>query len=183
MVLATAALIAVSAWAVIGLISEQNALSTAQRDGSDQVELLSAANVLLARAQGDLSLELVNRGTDTTDPGDFTKVVRLLTTSGLATRIGPGFASYLDAAHRTQGLENGGQLKSAMDRDPAVSAISDRLSDRLVTEIAVAQDRFATSAADASSALSGLAPAIPLITVLAAALSLLGLRQRINEYR
>jgi hypothetical protein len=70
-----------------------------------------------------------------------------------------------------------------MDRDPAVSAISDRLSGRLVTEIAVAQNRFATSAADASSALSGLAPAIPLITVLAAALSLLGLRQRINEYR
>ena len=39
------------------------------------------------------------------------------------------------------------------------------------------------SAADASSDLSGLALAIPLITILAAVLALLGLRQRINEYR
>lgn len=183
MALGTLALIAVSAWAVIGLIGEQNALATARRDGSDQVELLSAANVLLSRAQGDLSLELVNRGTDTTDPEDFVKVVRVLSASGLAARIGPGFAAYLAAAHRTQGLENGGQLALAIAQDPAVSSISDRLSAHLVTEIGAAQDRFSGSAADAASALSGLWLAIPLITVLAAALALLGLRQRLNEYR
>jgi len=183
MVLGTVALIAVSAWAVIGLISEQNALATAQRDGSDKVELLSATNVLLSRAQGDLSLALVNRGTDVTDPQDFATVMRVLTTSGLATRLGTGLRSYQGVARRIQDLENGGQLGRAIAVGPEAGSISERLSTRLVAATAAAQDRFARSAADAASALSGLWLAIPLVTVLAAALALLGLRQRINEYR
>ncbi|HTU85816.1 MAG TPA: hypothetical protein VMF57_09600 [Solirubrobacteraceae bacterium] len=183
MVLATVALVAVSAWAVIALVSEQNALATAQREGSDSVELLSAANVLLSRAQGDLSLALVNRGTDVTDPEDFATVMRVLQASGLAGRLGPGFVSYRAAASRVQSLENAGELIPAIQAAPAASTISDRLTSLANARIAAAQHRFTSSAADASSALSGLALAIPLITTLAAALSLLGLRQRINEYR
>jgi hypothetical protein len=183
MVLATVALIGVSAWAVIGLISEQNAFATAQRDGSDSVELLSAANVLLSRAQGDLSLALVNRGTDVTDPEDFARVKRTLSTSGLASRLGPAFPSYLAAAKRVQDLENGGQLGPAIATAPNASKISDRVSAGVTTRIAAAQERFTANAADASSDLGGLNLAIPLITTLAAVLVLLGLRQRINEYR
>ncbi len=183
MVLATVALIAVSAWAVIGLVSEQNALATAQRRGSDSVELLSAANVLLSRAQGDLSLALVNRGTDVTDPQDFSAVMHKLQTSGLAARLGPGFATYQATANRVESLENGGSLGPAIQAAPRASAISDQLSGGLDARIADAQQRFMRSAAAASSDLSGLGLAIPLITVLAAVLALLGLRQRINEYR
>jgi hypothetical protein len=183
MLLGTVALVAVSTWAVIGLISEQNALATTQRDGSDQVELLSAAGVLLSRAQGDLSLALVNRGTDVTDPQDFAKVKRVLLDRGLASRIGPGFPSYLTLADRVQSLEAGGQLGPAIALDPTASDLSDHLAAGLTQRIAIAQDRFAGSASGAASALSGLWLAIPLITVLAAALALLGLRQRINEYR
>jgi len=183
MVLATVALIAVSAWSVIGLLSEQNALGSAQRNGSDSVELLSAANVLISRAQGDLSLALVNRGTDVTDPQDFAAVMRTLQTSGLAGRLEPGFITYRTTANRIENLENSGALGPAIQAAPAASTVSDRLSAQLVTEIAAGQERFTRSAADASSALGGLALAIPLITVLVAALALLGLRQRINEYR
>jgi hypothetical protein len=183
MLLGAVALVAVSAWAVIGLISEQNALATAQRDGSDQVELLSAAGVLLSRAQGDLSLALVNRGTDVTDPHDFAKVKGVLLVRGLTSRVGPGFPAYLSLADRVQNLEQGGQLSRAIALDPTASDLSDRLSAGLTHRIAAAQRRFARSAADAGSALGGLWLAIPLITVLAAVLALLGLRQRINEYR
>jgi hypothetical protein len=183
MVLATVALIAVSAWAVIGMVSEQNALVAAQRRGSDSVELLSAANVLLSRAQGDLSLALVNRGTDVTDPQDFTDVMHELQTSGLAARLEPGFATYQATTNRVQNLENGGALGQAIQAAPAASAISDELSSDLDTRIASSQQRFMHSAAAASSDLGGLGLAIPLITVLAAVLALLGLRQRINEYR
>jgi hypothetical protein len=183
MLLGSAALIAASAWAVIGLISEQNALAAAQRDGSDQVELLSAAGVLLSRAQGDLSLALVNRGTDVTDPQDFAAVMHTLSSSGLAGRIGAGFVDYRAAANQVESLENSGQLQPAINLAPAAGAISDRLSRRLEARITAAQQRFTRSAADASSALSGLSLAIPLITALAAVLALLGLRQRINEYR
>ena len=183
MVLATVALVGVSAWALIGLTSEQNALATAQRQGSDSVELLSAANVLLSRAQGDLSLALVNRGTDVTDPQDFAKVNQALSASGLAGRLGPAFPSYLAAAKRVQDLETSGQLGPAIAASPTASQISDRVTHGVATRIAGAQTRFERSATDASSALDGLGLAIPLITALAAVLLLLGVRQRINEYR
>jgi hypothetical protein len=183
MVLATLALIGMSAWAVIGMVSEQNALAKAQRRGSDSVELLSAANVLLSRAQGDLSLALVNRGTDVTDPQDFSAVMRELQTSGLAAQLGPGFATYQATANRVQRLENGGSLGPAIQAAPRASAVADQLSSGVDARIADAQQRFMHSAAAASSDLGGLGLAIPLITILAAVLALLGLRQRINEYR
>jgi hypothetical protein len=183
MVLGTVALLAVSAWTVIGLISEQNALAKAQRQGSDSVELLSAANVLVSRAQGDLSLALVNRGTDVTDPQDFAQVKSVLEDSGLGNRVGPALPAYLAAAKQVQNLENGGQLQAAIRQAPTASDIADRLSDGVNTRIAAANKRFESSAADASSALGGLGLAIPLVTALAALLVLLGLRLRINEYR
>jgi hypothetical protein len=183
MVLGTVALLGVSGWAVIGLISEQNSLSTAQRRGSDSVELLSAANVLLSRAQGDLSLALVNRGADENDPKDFARVKRALATSGLANRVGSGFPAYLALAKHLQDLENAGQLLPAIKLAPRAGDISDGLGHGLQTRIGAAQNRFERSAADASSALSGLGLAIPLVTALAGVLVLLGLRQRINEYR
>jgi hypothetical protein len=183
MALGTVALIAVSAWSVIGLVSEQSALADAQHHGSDSVELLSAANVLLSRAQGDLSLALVNRGTDTADPQDFATVLHTLSTSGLAARIGSGFAAYHAAAIRIQTLENSGQLERAITLAPTASDVSDALNRNLLDRTAAAQQRFADAAADASADLDGLWLAIPLIATLAAVLALLGLRQRINEYR
>jgi hypothetical protein len=183
MVLATVALIGVSAWAVIGLISEQNALATAQHDGSDSVELHSAANILLSRAQGDLSLALVNRGTDVTDPEDFAEVEHVLASSGLTNHIGPGYRTYLSVTKQTQDLERNGQLGAAIGRERSASDIADSMSAGLGSRIRAAQRSFTTSAADASSALDGLGLAIPLITALAAVLILLGLRQRIIEYR
>lgn len=183
MLVATALLAAVLGWSLIGFVSEQNALAKAQRQGSDSVEMLSAARVLLSRAQADLSLTLVNRGTDTADPADFTAVMRVLTRGSLANGLHAGFATFDTAARRVQQLEGRGALETAITQAPGVAAISDELSASLTRRISAAQARFAHSAGDAASALDGLAFAIPLISVLAAVLALFGLRQRINEYR
>ena len=200
MVVATIVLAGVSVWGIVGLVSAQNALQTAQRNGSDPVEALSAATVLLSRAQGDLSLTLVNRGSDTADPADF-KVVRrvferpgglIAESSALARRIGTTVAAqrfdseytaYQAKASQLAELENGGQLISAIALAPQASAISEQMTNNLAQRIQAAQSRFARAAANATSSLDGLAFAIPLVTVLAAVLTLLGLRQRINEYR
>lgn len=183
MLIATVALAAVSVWAIIALISEQNSLATAQRHGSDPVEARSAANVLLSRAQGDLSLTLVNRGTDQIDPLDFTAATRVLTTSRLAPPLTASLIAYRAAGDRVQQLERGGGLASAIQQAQGVATISHQLSGELAGESAAAQSRFIVAANDAASSLSGLGLAIPLVSVLVAVLSLLGLRQRINEYR
>jgi hypothetical protein len=117
-----------------------------------------------------------------TDPQDFADVIRTLETSGLDNAMGAGFAAYRAAASRIENLENSGLLGTAIQRAPAASAISEQLSASLGARIAAAQRRFTSSAADASSDVAGLWLAIPLITLLAAVLALVGLRQRISEY-
>ncbi len=197
MLVTTVAVVAISVWGIVGLINEQNALATAQRHGSDSVEVLSATTVLLSRAQGDLSLALVNRGTDETDSLDRQAVNRVLPpvvsevsvlarrtgTTAAASRFDSDYASYQAKAAQVTNRENSGDLPGALALAPAAGAISDQLSADLGGQITAAGRRFARSAADATSALDGLSLAIPLVTVLAGTLALLGLRQRINEYR
>jgi hypothetical protein len=200
MVVGTVVVAGVSVWGIVGLVSAQNALKTAQSKGSDSVEALSAATVLLSRAQSDLSLAIVNRGTDTADPNDFQVVRRVLEGPGgviaeisaLARRTGTTadaqkfdseYAAYRTKTRELTGLEDSGQLTDAIRLAPQASAISEQLSHNLAQQIDSAQGRFNRAAANATSATDGLAFAIPLITALAAVLMLLGLRQRINEYR
>lgn len=183
MLIATVALAVVSVWALVAVTSEQNSLASAQRNGSDSLEALSVADVLLSRAQRDLSLTLVNRGTDEIDPLDFTAVTRVLSAGPIAAPLTSRFASYRVAGDRVQQTEAQGLLEPAISQLRPVAAMSQQLSDQLGREITAADARFKHAAGDAASALSGLGLAIPLITVLVAVLSLLGLRQRINEYR
>jgi hypothetical protein len=197
MLAATVGVAAIAVWGVVALINEQNSLSTAQKHGSDSVEVLSASTVLLSRAQGDLSLALVNRGTDETDQLDLTAVERALTpltheisvlarrtgTTPAADRFDVDYGSYQAQTNRIKELQNNGELPAALALEPATSALSDRLSSDLGGQVQAAQGRFTTAATDATAALGGLAFAIPVITVLAAVAALLGLRERINEYR
>ena len=200
MLLATVAVAAVAVWGIVALIDEQNSLASSQRDGSDSVEVQSAATVLLSRAQGDLSLTLVNRGSDTSDQADFDSLqpplgrligemsvlARRTDTSASANRFDSDYAAYQAQANRIKYLEGRGRLTGstgALALEPRTAAISDQLGDDLHGQIVAAQARFDHAAADATSALKGLSVAIPVITVLAAVAALLGLRQRINEYR
>jgi hypothetical protein len=198
---ATAAVLVHSIWGVIGFVREQNALANAQRHGSDPVQVLSAARVLASRAQSDSSLTLVNRGSDEQDPRDFVAVetalgplVREAATldRGTGTSAGPraladDFASYKREQALIAGLERRGQIPAAIGVEVGSEARGrspmDRINANLAIQIAAAQARFAHSAADATSALTGLSIAIPVLTLAAIALALLGLRQRINDYR
>jgi hypothetical protein len=197
MLVATLAVAAVSVWGAVGLVNEQSSLSTAQQKGSDSVEVLSAATVLQSRAQSDLALTLVNRGTDQTDSTDFNSVqpvlgnlvgeisalARRTDRRAAAGRFDVDYASYVAQANVIKHLEQEGRLPEALAHEPATAQISDQLSTDLRQQIGAAQGRSARAAADATSALSGLSVAIPLVAVLAAVAALLGLRQRINEYR
>jgi hypothetical protein len=191
MLLATSVLLGVSIWAVIGFVGEQNALARSRRN-SDAVEVLAATKVLLSRAQSDQSLTLVNRGSDETDPLDFTAVTKALAPlmtevrrvgGGPGAAVVAGYGSYEAQAKHVLALENGGQLSSAIARASDADTIASRLNLSLAAQIKAAQTRFVRSARSATSSLSGLLIAIPILTVGAAALALVGLRPRMGEYR
>jgi hypothetical protein len=207
MLAATAVLIVLSVWGLVGLLGEQSALASAQRNGSDSVEVLSATRILASRLQSDESLALVTRGGDSHPSADFAVVMAALAgdnarsglmaqvatlakrtgTSGAAAALADTLASYRAQHARITALATGGQFPDAVTLEVSSAATGagpyDRLSGNLTAQISAAQRRFTHDAGDATSALAGLSIAVPALTALAAALALLGLRQRINEYR
>jgi hypothetical protein len=204
MLAASVAVLVVSVWGLAGLIAEQSSLADAQHKGSDPVEVLSATRILVSRAQSDESLTLVNRGSDQKYLGDFDAVMRALAPGGPllagvtsavggqgATGAGRGlaltFAAYRAQHAQIDRLARQGNIPDAIRVAVGVAAgnssPSVRLSTDLESQIQAAQNRFARSASDATSALTGLSVGGAVLTVLAAGLTLLGLRRRINEYR
>jgi hypothetical protein len=179
MVLATAVLAGIAAWTLIGVVDEQNALAAAHRD-SDAVEVLSASRILLARAQSDESLKLVGRGSDQIAPLDFARVRRALAPPA-------GLIGEAEAVSARMGLRAPeGRLAggfASFARSPSSVLAADRLSAILDRQSGAAQAQFARDSSDARSSLSGLAVAIPVLAAVALALALLGVRQRLQEYR
>jgi hypothetical protein len=179
MLLASAMLAGTAIWSLIGVINEQNALAAAHRD-SDAVEVLSASRILLSRAQSDESLTLVGRGSDKTAPLDFARVSRALGSPS-------GLVAETETAMVRVGIVDGTRgvpaEYAAFIRAPSSFAAADRLNATLDGRIGAAQGRFAGDAADASASLSGLSIAVPALTLAVAALALLGVRQRLEEYR
>jgi hypothetical protein len=197
---AAAGLVAILAvWGTVGLLSEQSSLSTARKNGSDAVEVLAATRILTLRAQRDESLALVAR--DGGESADLAAVTRVLAPGSgalvaedgrIARRTGTidqqrslsnELAAYLAAHDRVASLEATGRFANALAAAPAEAALSTRLDTDLQTQIGAAQRRFTSSAGSATSDLSGLGLATALMVAAAAALVLIGLRPRINEYR
>jgi hypothetical protein len=179
---------------VVGLIGEQNALASARR-ASDSVELLSASRVLVSRAQSDQSLTLANRGSDQADPADFNVVMRALAppggllgaaassqTSAASHRLNDEFAAYRTEASRISALEQSGNVSEATNAGASGSegAVLSRDLSQLST---ASQKRFTARARDATGSLAGLSIAIPVLTVIGAALAIFGVAQRLEEYR
>jgi hypothetical protein len=159
--------------------------------------------VLLARAQSDVSLTLVNRGSDEGDPLDLTAMMGALAppgggpglinevrvlgrrtgSKGATSRFLAEFNTYRAETARLSALEKTGEITTALSSEPGAAFTAAQMSAALGSQISAAQRRFERDAADGASALGGLWLALPLFTALAAVLALLGLRQRINQYR
>ncbi|MDX6717941.1 MAG: hypothetical protein QOJ63_195, partial [Solirubrobacteraceae bacterium] len=98
------------------------------------------------------------------------------------------YRAYLAAHRRVVAQERLGDftaaVRLAVRPGPGRSAAAkDALNGALKREVAVAQGHFERAASNADATLGGLAAGIPLLTVLCAALALLGVRQRLNEYQ
>ena len=158
----------------------------AQRDGSDSVQILSAARILALRAQADESLALVARGGGDQYVTDFDNVDGLARTAerpagrrgaaGARGRARPPPSQALTpdwrdlrAAHmRVAPLEADGQFGDAVHLAVGAGAREAALADRAQPRVRRADRRCPaalrrTAAGDARSALAGLAVGIPLL--------------------
>ena len=204
LVIATVLLAGLGIWIVLGLSGQQNALSAAQRKGSDSVQLLSASRVLALRAQLDDSLALIGRGSDTTHLPDFDRTMLALRgkgagggllgeaeraarrsdTAGSVSAVRASLARFERAHTLVASRETRSHYTSAVRKYLESELVEARRSDAaLERETRAAQARFATNAGDANAAVRGMWIAIPLGALAIAALAVLGISYRVREYR
>jgi hypothetical protein len=201
----TLLLAGLAVWGVVALSGDRSSLVTAQRSGSDQLEASAAAQILLSRAQTDDSLTLIARGGDQPDPADWQAAMGALQpgsgggligelrtvaartgSTGTVDQIAAALSGYA-AQHRQVGslISQGdvtGAIKLALADQSARQVPANRAQAGLGAIVVAARNRFHRAAADASSSLSGLALAIPVVTLIALVLALVGLGRRIQEY-
>lgn len=204
LLIATVLVAGLGLWVWLSLSGEQNALSDAQRKGSDSVQLLSASRVLALRAQRDDSLTLIGRGSDTTSSPDFAEAMIALRgrrpgggllgeaqraarrsgTAGSLAGVRAALAGFEAAHTRLSARVIAGDYLGAVDSYlHGELQQAKRLDDALDSETRAAQQRFATNADSANGSVRGLQFGIPLLALAIGALSVLGLSYRIREYR
>jgi hypothetical protein len=190
-------------WTVVAFTVSARRLQDARHKGSDAVQLLSSARILVARTQVDENLALVARGSGSQYAADFVAVTKELgpaqggsglldeaesSVVGQTTQLtgrGGAYAAYLDAHQRIVDAKTSTEavtLATATGTTDELSAAK-RLKSLLDDRIAQAQTIFDSKAAAATHDLSRLSLGMIGLIVLAAALALLGLQQRISEYR
>ncbi len=200
---ATVIVAALGAWALVALDAQERELSRSQREGSDQLIVLSTARILALRSLSDENLHLIERGTDPAHREDFDLVTA---------RVG-GSGGLLDDAmqlaertSRTAAVEHirrlwddylavNGQVRQLDDADTdtyrqavrlAVNDQADaaaRLDAALGAEIDVARVRLDTGADAASGHVRWLTASVLVAIALAAVLVVAGLWVRMKEYR
>jgi hypothetical protein len=183
------------------MASARSALLHSQRERSDSVQILSAARILALRAQADEGKALIARGDGQQYLNDFNQVDGLLqppsgllgdpagmtASSAALPSLAATWRGIRDEHARVARLEAEERFPDAVQRAVGPrsreAALFDRLNRGFDPPIAAAQRRFEHAAQDARSALTGLAIGIPLLLVVCVTLALIGLQNRLNEYR
>jgi hypothetical protein len=207
LLLATALILMTGTYTVGSLVVQQHHLESARVHGSDEVVVLSSAQILALRARGDEGLALSARGgSDSTQYfRDFHQVeehlastqgangllfdAQHLTASTPASRsvneLMQAFRSYTSADDQVEASASSGDTEAAISQATTGSdqlAFSD-LNTRFIDATGDANARFVEQASDAQAALRRTRLVLVGGALVAAGCVLFGLRPRIREFR
>lgn len=206
---ATVIVIGLLGWSVGRFVAAQDSLVAAQRDGSDTVQVASAARILALRAQADENLALSERGTGEKYRADFTDTVARLGGDdgsggalGAASRTARGtpaaaltsplaadFSDLLAVHKDVTTLDDGGDYEGAIALAVGQGAdvgreaqVVQKFDADLRAVIASARQRLDARATDARAGFDVLEVAILLLAIMAGVFVVVGLQRRIGEY-
>jgi hypothetical protein len=192
-------------WMLLRFNSEQHALVTAQRNGSDTVQVLSSARILALQGQANANLGLAERGTGAVYRAAYADVIGKLCgddacrggllgyarelaartdTQPQITEIQDDAAAFQSVVDRVVSLDESAEYRSAVALAvEGQAAAAQALDSSIAAESGEAQVRFDDAAHDARRGFAVLAIALTLGLLLAALLVFVGLQPRIAEYR
>jgi hypothetical protein len=208
LVAATAAALVAALWLGAAWAGAAGHLTASRRDGSAQVDLFAQARIAALQARGDESLTLVARGAGGTFEKRFSETMaRLAGEDGAGGLLGKARARTTDAAglaavdqavadvqrwrglhKRIRELDDSGRYPEAVQfavgsENDSTGAVFNRLDEHLAGGITHAGDRFAREVRGAGNALRGVAGGLGVLAGLGLVGLLIGMVQRVLEYR
>jgi hypothetical protein len=206
---ATAAVVLGLVWSVVVLLVGSSAVADGQRNGSDLVEVLVKARITTLKCRAFETLTLVARGDDggsyenkfkelvprvsgTTEDNYLVRAKNLASSSQVAAEVQTAIDNtnaWLEAHKRVRQLDDSGvqyedAVKAAIGDAPDSSAIAfAKLDDNLLKALNDGRQEFLDQTVTARNALTGLVPGIAALALIAAAGIVLGITQRLREYR
>jgi hypothetical protein len=177
-------------WGTVGGLVSASAVSDAREQGTQTVDGLVKARIVALKMRADETLVLVARGDGASYEQEFQKLAPdLLAVLGDRNPVNDTDAkTWLDAHKKIRELDNGGQFDEAVklaigpDEKGAAAAFN-RLDKSLSDAIQSHRDTFVKSTTTAYNAIEALFPGVAVLAVIAVIGSMMGIRQRLQEYR
>jgi hypothetical protein len=208
LVAATAAALVAALWLGAAWAGSANHLTASRRDGSAQVDVFAQARIAALQARGDESLTLVARGAGAAFEKRFTETMtRLAGSDGAGGLLGQARSRATDSAGRAavdaaiadvkqwrdlhkriRELDDSGRYTEAVQLavgtgQSDAGSVFTRLDEHLAGGITHGGDRFAREVRDAGNAFRGVAGGLGVLTGLVLIGVLIGMAQRVLEYR
>lgn len=209
LVVATGAVGVAVLWSAAALTVQSVLVSSGQTSGSAQTDVMVRARIAALQARADETLTLLARGNGTAYEDEYQASIQQLSgANGQGGFLGEArdgaeglpAAEHVDAAVRSAGawreihgqvrnLDNGGRYQDAVELaiqaegDEGATAAFTRLDNDLARGIADSRQLFLDDTTNGSRALTLLAPGFAVLSLVAALGSILGIRERLREYR
>jgi hypothetical protein len=204
---ATIAVVLGLGWGTVALLIESGRVADGHRNGSQQVELLVQARITTLKGRADETLTLVARGdgpeyeeefaklspavTGDTEANVLVKAKNRASDPAMANQVqaaADNTAAWLAAHQNIRKLDDGGQyedaVKLAIGGAPDSSATSfARLDENLNTALTAGRQEFLNQTLGARAALTGLVSGIVVLSLIAVAGIIIGIAERLREYR
>jgi hypothetical protein len=201
---ATAAVALALVWGTAALLIESTYVRGAERDGSQQVDLLVQARINSLKCRADETLTLVARGDGKSYEEEWAALAPTLAgpdnlLSRAAATASPELAGPINdavrdaeawvAAHgKIRELDDSGQYSEAVtlaigDAPDSAAMAFASLDRNLIAALDAGRAEFTSQTATAENALTGLAPGVIVLALIAGVGTTAGIRARLREYR
>ncbi|WP_285501486.1 hypothetical protein [Actinokineospora sp. NBRC 105648] len=211
LVTATIAVVLALLWGAVALLIEAGHVGDAERNGSQQVDVLVQARINSLKSRADETLTLVARGDGPGYEQEWQQLAATITGGGpenllrQAADLASGDSAngvvagevrqavdnaeaWLGAHRKIRELDEGGQYEEAVkvaigDAPDSAATAFGKLDKNLITALNAGREEFFTQTTKAANSLSGLVPGLFVLGLIAAAGITLGIRERLREYR
>ncbi|WP_229786633.1 hypothetical protein [Actinokineospora fastidiosa] len=202
---ATAAVALALIWGTVALLVESTYVRGAERDGSQQVDLLVQARINSLKCRADETLTLVARGDGAAYEKEWAELAPTLAGEGnllsraaaaaptpeLAAPITEAVANaeaWVAAHGKIRELDGTGQYQEAVamaigDAPDSAAVAFAALDRNLIAALDAGRGEFVAQTSRAANALTGLVPGVVVLAMVAGVGATLGIRARLREYR